>query len=76
MSTDQTGTNGKFEVNDYVYINFNIEDWCSYNGNCEHHSLIIDDAPSCCLLCKHRKLIDIPEVIKKKKLKKRNMKII
>ena len=73
MSTDQTGTEGKFITTKYINLDLNIYDWCSYEGECDHHSIILDDAPECCLLCKYRKLMDLPEIIKKKKLQRKGL---
>ena len=71
MSTDQTGTTGNFTSTKYVNLNLNIYDWCSYTGICDHYSIILDDAPECCLLCKYRKLIDMPKIIEETKLKRK-----
>lgn len=63
MSTDPTGLGNENCIGatkkKYINVQFDRTDWCSYNGEC-----LIDNLPfereHICLLCKYRKLLDIP----------------
>lgn len=46
----------------YLNINFSREDWCEYKGVCKRDHLVIDREEAC-MLCKWRKLLDIPKIL-------------
>lgn len=52
----------------YINMKFTVEDFCTYKGCCErcdlvfHHNFV-------CELCKYRKPLDIPEMIRSHKEK-------
>lgn len=56
------------EITKHKYINiiFDKKDWCNFKGECNLFKVLtnMDDV---CLLCKYRKLLDIPEIITKRK---------
>lgn len=63
MSTDPTGLGNDNCVNAtkkiYINVQFDKDDWCGYEGECLIDNMVYDKI-SPCLLCKHRKPIDVP----------------
>lgn len=51
------------EFKQHCSIYFKKEDYCLYSGTCEKDRLIIGKEFSC-LMCKYRRPLDIPEMIK------------
>lgn len=51
------------EVTKRTYINmqFDVEDWCTYEGECKKYLMLFQD--DVCLFCKYRKPLDIPAMI-------------
>ena len=50
----------------YVSITLNKTDWCTFKGDCNLTKITMDDL---CMLCKYKKLLDIPNIINKERNK-------
>jgi hypothetical protein len=51
----------------YLNVTFTVEDWCTYEGECLYDDLV-SNHNVICLFCKHRKPLDIPEILIHRKL--------
>ena len=45
----------------YINLDYGVENWCTYKGECKMYRLIFRD--DICLYCKHRHPLDIPKMI-------------
>jgi len=63
MSTDPTGLDGEGCVEatnkQYINVRFDKSDWCEYDGECLIENMLIEKEKAC-MLCRYRKLIDVP----------------
>ena len=69
MSTDPTGLGNESCISatekKYINVQFDREDWCSYDGEC-----LIDNLPydreHMCLLCGYMMKLNVPEILQRK----------
>jgi len=64
MSTDPTGAESKFKPIQHLNLELSIKDWCKKYKNGKLYCRIFDNwGRDLCLYCKHRKLLDIPDML-------------
>jgi len=67
MSTDPTGLGNESCVQatgkKYINVDFDMRDWCGYDGDCLINSLAFNKYEAC-MVCKYRKPIDVPEKLR------------
>jgi hypothetical protein len=68
MSTDPTGLSGREScvqatAKKYINVDFDMRDWCGYEGDCLINSLPMGKERAC-MLCKYRVPLDIPSILR------------
>ena len=67
MSTEPCGAEGNFVTHTYLNVKITRKDWCSYEGHCLVDR-VITGYNDLCMLCKYRKPLDVPALLKKSRV--------